>query len=60
MQDGKLLSKQMRRASLNQACDICGKRVGIGTNEQMHMIWLDRQPQYFPMLLLGHLMDNLL
>ena len=59
MQGGKRFSQDVGRVSLDQTRDIRGLRVGIATDEEMHMIRLDAQVQHLPVMLNGNFIDKL-
>src|SRR5215510_3844354 len=44
--------------SFHEARDVGWHRVGIGTNKQMHMVRLNRQPNHLPMAFFRNLMEN--
>jgi hypothetical protein len=59
LQVGKRFSQDVGRASLDQTSDIRWQRVGIATDEEMHVIGLDAQVQHLPVMLNGNFIDKL-
>ena len=54
------MSQIVRAAPLDEAGNVRGQRVGIGPNEQVDVIRLNRQADNLPAMLSHHLVDDLL